>query len=152
MADELKGADRERAEFLPRSMGLNGLRSSQSPVYLARPGWLGLPVPRGAALDAESFAAVAAVAAHCADDQCLVANTFSPHPNSRVVACAPVYEDFRRALRCDADFTTYDAAVVGPSGRWLLILRGLHSGVLLVPEDFTLSRRPPVALQADTGG
>lgn len=134
MPRDLNGTDRAFYTALLLSMGLDGLRVPEELAQLGKPGWRMATVPDGAGLGKATFADVAAVAKACGDDELVIADTNSPQPNQHLVACDLDYYEFKNALASNPDFTTFDASVVGRSGRWVMILRGLDIGFLAADE------------------
>ena len=92
-------------------------------------------LPDGAGLGKATFADLAAVAKACGDTELVIADTYSPEPNQRLVACEIDYYEFKNALASNADFTSFDVSVVGRSGRWLAVLRGLTVGFIVAEAE-----------------
>jgi hypothetical protein len=134
MPRELSETDQTFYRALLLSMGLDGLRVPEELAQLGKPGWRMATIPDGAGLGKATFADVAAVAKACGDDELLIADTYSQQPNQHLVACGVDYYDFKSALASNPDFTTFDVSVIGRSGRWVMILRGLDIGFLAADE------------------
>ena len=135
MTRELSGSDKAFFTSQLLSIGMDGLRAPETMAHLGKPGWRIATVPDGAALGKATFADLAAVVKACGDDEVVIANTYSLQPNEHLVACGLDYYEFKNALASNADFTTFDVAVVGRSGKWVLIFRGLDIGFLAADEN-----------------
>ena len=134
MPRELSGTDKAFYTALLLSMGLDGLRVPDELAHRGRRGWRMATIPDGAALGKATFADFAAVAKACGDDELVIADTYAPQPNEHMIACGVDYYDFKTARACNPDFTTFDVSVVGRSGRWVMILKGLDIGFLAADE------------------
>lgn len=135
MARELSGVEKAFFTSLLLSIGLDGLRFPKTLSHLGKPGWRMTTIPDGAALGKATFADLVAVVKACGDEELVIADTYSPEPNQRLVACELDYYDFKNALAGNPDFTTFDISVIGRSGKWVMILTGLDIGFLAADES-----------------
>lgn len=135
MPRELSGIDRMFFKSLLISMGMDGSQAPEALAHLGNPSWRMATIPDGAALGKASFADLAAVVKACGDDELVIADTFSPQPHQHLVACAIDYYEFKNALASNPDFTTFDVSVVGRSGKWVMVLKGLDIGFLAADES-----------------
>ncbi|HET9644566.1 MAG TPA: hypothetical protein VFP68_14710 [Burkholderiaceae bacterium] len=135
MTRELSETEKAFFTALLLSMGLDGLRVPEELAHLGKPGWRIVTIPDGAALGKATFADFAAVVKACGDDELVIADIYSPQPNQHLVACGVDYYELKNALASNPDFTTFDVCVVGRSGRWAMILKGLDIGFLAAERD-----------------
>ncbi|MDD5330544.1 MAG: hypothetical protein PHX38_11090 [Sulfuricella sp.] len=123
--------EREHYVSLLEHVGISPERSVEAMPNIGAPDWSSLAIPDGIGLGKKSFATIACVAKHFGDDELVIVDTFSPTPSQHVIACSVDYYEFKHVLSSNDDFAVFDTSVIGRSGKWAVILRGLDDGILV---------------------
>ena len=122
------------------SLGMNGLQALGAIDCLGRPDWKMVVLPDGAGFGKATFADISAIARACGDTELVIADTYSPAPNCRLLACDLEYYSFKDALASHPDYMNYDVSVIGRSGRWLAVFQGLTIGFFFSEESLMENR------------